>query len=281
MSFKDEMQVCTFKGIRIEVREIRQNADRRVVVKVFPYSDRVETEDMGRRPTVISVEGFLAGDDVLADRAQLESITGSTKDAGMFVHPTQGTVKAVLLSATFLEGTNDGWRFIRVRLELIEVGDERSLASTISGLGSAQSITNAAAEVSAATSDDFFDTISNGVKTAYATIKAGASDVRASTSVVNGFVNNVTSYVGDASSLVRSVDGVASILTGHTGSRYANSPIGRALGNVTATLSGIDGGVSDVSKITQGTQRMMNASSKNLQNVTDLSNKVSRLAGLL
>lgn len=96
---------------------------RRAVVHEFPLSDTPQPEDLGRKATEFTVDGFLIGDDYID---QMQRLIGALTfpGPGTLVHPSHGTKQVVLaqpgrLRESFIEKRG----LVSFTLTFIEVGD--------------------------------------------------------------------------------------------------------------------------------------------------------------
>lgn len=65
------------------------------MVHEFPLADSAQSEDLGRKASEFSVEGFIVGDDYLADMRRLIGAL-TAPGPGTLVHPSMGTLQVVL-----------------------------------------------------------------------------------------------------------------------------------------------------------------------------------------
>ena len=95
-NFRDELQPASFRGVRFEVTSADTAVGRRVVVHEFPLKDLPSPEDMGRKASEFTVEGFLIGDNYLFNMKRLiDALTEA--GPGTLIHPSLGTLQVSLV----------------------------------------------------------------------------------------------------------------------------------------------------------------------------------------
>jgi prophage DNA circulation protein len=162
MSFADELQQASFRGVPFGVRQTDGKFGRRIALHEYPFRDKPWAEDIGRAARLIRVSGFLISDsklygggDVLAQREQMIAAC-ETADPGTLVHPTLGELTVSLHDGVVItERWNEG-RYFELNFEFVESG-ERTFPAAASDTGAATD--DAADDLDGAATDDF----SNGL----------------------------------------------------------------------------------------------------------------------
>lgn len=121
MSWREELQKASFRGVPFEVEGDEATFGRRVQLHEFPLRDEPLAEDMGRKARKKSVTGFVIGDDYMTKRNDLLTAL-ETKGAGELVHPYYGRVMVVVdddvrVTHSFQEGG-----MCRFTISFIEAG---------------------------------------------------------------------------------------------------------------------------------------------------------------
>lgn len=99
---------ASFRGATFFVDAAERSGGRRAVVHEFPLRDDPFVEDLGRRARAFRVDGYVIGDDYLAQRDTLLSALEDTAGPGELVHPYHGVRRAVCISVAVRETRSDG-----------------------------------------------------------------------------------------------------------------------------------------------------------------------------
>lgn len=121
MSWRDQLQPASFRGVPFEVESDDASFGRRVEVHEYPSKDIPLAEDLGRKAREKNLVAFVIGADYMAKRdALLEACEKA--GAGELVHPYYGrmmvTLTDVRVSHSMLEGG-----MCRFNLQFVESGE--------------------------------------------------------------------------------------------------------------------------------------------------------------
>ena len=98
---------ASFRGVPFFVESGDRAGGRRTVTHEFPGRDEPFVEDLGRAATVLSVDGYVLGEDYVRDRdALLAALEAS--GPGELVHPHYGVMQAQAGQVTTRESQRDG-----------------------------------------------------------------------------------------------------------------------------------------------------------------------------
>ncbi|WP_025916138.1 DNA circularization protein [Herminiimonas sp. CN] len=124
MSFRDELQPASFRGIQFEVSSADTSVGRRTVAHEFPLKDLPFPEDMGRKASEFAVDGFIIGDDYLPNMKRL--IAALTEAGpGTLIHPSFGTLQVSLLQPGRLrESFIERRGMVSFSLVFVEAGED-------------------------------------------------------------------------------------------------------------------------------------------------------------
>lgn len=89
MSWRDELQPASFRGVPFHVAANTRGGGRRGFTYEFAKSERSLDEDLGRRVTRITVSAYLIGDDYNAAADDLENVL-TTEGGGLLILPILG-----------------------------------------------------------------------------------------------------------------------------------------------------------------------------------------------
>lgn len=116
---------ASFRGVPFLVETADRSSGRRVVVHEFPQRDTPYVEDLGRTVRNFRVDGYLVGDDYLANRDDLLAALEDTSGPGELVHPHYGRLQAVCVSVTVRESLREG-RTVGFQIDFVEAPDQPS-----------------------------------------------------------------------------------------------------------------------------------------------------------
>jgi len=99
---------ASFRGVPFFVASASREGGRRVVKHEFPYRDDPQVEDLGRVSRTFAVEGYVVGDDYVAQRDALISAIEDTSGPGDLIHPYYGRRRAIASGLRVSESIQDG-----------------------------------------------------------------------------------------------------------------------------------------------------------------------------
>ncbi|MTK12708.1 MAG: multidrug DMT transporter [Clostridiaceae bacterium] len=141
MSWFDDLQQASFRGVPFGVLSADIQAGRRLAPHEYPYRDAPWIEDLGRAMRRIHLVGFLlegdaiyGGGDVIAQRDQMLAAL-ETAGPATLVHPTLGRLVVNAEPATITEKWESG-RYFELNFSFIEHG-QRLFPSVTVATGSA------------------------------------------------------------------------------------------------------------------------------------------------
>lgn len=118
-----QLHKASWRGVSFVVEENVTQVGRRNVEHLYPYRDIPWMEDIGRKARIFEVEGFLVGDDVIAQRDKMVAAC-ERPGPGTLVHPTFGTLTVSLAeSVRFRESKSHG-RKISINFTFEESGQK-------------------------------------------------------------------------------------------------------------------------------------------------------------
>jgi prophage DNA circulation protein len=135
-SWKDNLQPCSFRGIKFLVSSHSANFGRRIVSHEFPFGDKPSNKDLGKKSRSFNIEGFIVGNDFFKESdpryicsadyfLQRDKIIEAceTVDSGVLVHPYLGRMQVNCQSLSVSESLNDGG-IVKLTFQFIESGDD-------------------------------------------------------------------------------------------------------------------------------------------------------------
>ncbi len=238
MSWSDELQQASFRGLPFGVHGGEGRFGRRVVPHEYPGRDKPYVEDLGRATRRIRLVGFLVensvvygGGSVIAQREAMIA-AAETAGPGILVHPTLGQLTVSIPDGGLaVSERSDAGRYFELNFTFIESGD-RVFPSITQASGSLLSDLANALGVSAALDfvNDMTASINLGLGIVNGVISVGKSVVGAVVGVAADFAVIAGQISRDATSLAN----LGSLLTGNFG-RYSNANVSSAFANGQST----------------------------------------------
>lgn len=196
MTWRDQRQPASFKGVTFEVTTDSQPAGPRTQVHEYPQRDKPFVEALGLKTREIKISGFVAGEDCLAKRDALLKVIDEG-GAGELIHPWLGSLTVVCTDCSY---SHDRAAMGVVRFDLTFVEGESDPSYPVAS-ESAASVLNAAADGVQASAVDRFVAMLDSID---------LTQVRPD--AVLGAIGQVTSTLQSvydtASDVVRSASGV-------------------------------------------------------------------------
>lgn len=122
MSWIDNLQDASFRGVSFKIDGDEATFGRRVQVHEYPNRDKPWSEDMGRATRRFSVQAYLIGDDFFEQRNRLiEQI--EKPGTGTLVHPYYGEMTVTVTDEVRVSHSRDEGRMCRVSFSFIEAGE--------------------------------------------------------------------------------------------------------------------------------------------------------------
>lgn len=118
MSWREQLQDASFRGVPFQIDNAPNEFARRVAVHEYPLQERAETEDLGGRAVRILLDGYVIGSEYFTARDRLLDALNQP-GPGELVHPYRGTFLVQLISCRMTESTREGG-LARFQLEFIE-----------------------------------------------------------------------------------------------------------------------------------------------------------------
>jgi len=122
MGWRDEYQQASFRGVPFYVKRAATEFGRRTQIHTFPNRDVPEAEDLGRRPRVYAIDGYLLGEDFYEQKDTFLRAV-EAHGPGLLVHPYYGQL-FVVCSRCRVSDTTDELGITRMDLEFTEAGEE-------------------------------------------------------------------------------------------------------------------------------------------------------------
>lgn len=231
MSWFDELQQASFRGVPFGVHGGDGRFGRRVAVHEYPMRDKPYIEDLGRSTRRINLTGFLienslvyGGGSALAQRDAMVA-AAETAGPGTLIHPTLGQLTVSIPDGAM--SVTERWdlgRVFEIGFSFIESGDRlfpsitSTTGSALDGLADALGLSSAA---------DFVTSMTRSINLGLGMVQGVLSLGNAVVGTVVGVAADFAVLVGQASRDATSLVNLASLLTGNYG-RYVNANVSSA-----------------------------------------------------
>lgn len=209
---------ASFRGKPFFVEASERGGGRRAVVHEFPLRNDPFVEDLGRKARTFRVDGYVIGDDYLAQRDSLLAALEAPEGPGELVHPYHGVRRAICTSLSVRESRADGGIAI-FALEFAEAPAQTPTPTVV--VDSASAVATAADTAIAATKAEFVERYNPSGLPSFALASAETSLRNASdglgrmlspvvgvTQELSAMTSQITLLTSTASSLVRQPDDV-------------------------------------------------------------------------
>lgn len=204
---------ASFRGVPFFVESSDHSGGRRIVVHQFPLRDKPFVEDLGKIAGAFRVEGYVIGDDYLAQKEALLVALEDTAGPGELVHPYYGVRRVVCGQLSVRETRADGGMAV-FAIEFAEA-PAQSLTPTeaVDNTAEVATAADAAIEATKAEFTERFDPTglpAFALETAATALRLAAGGIGAKLAPVAGAAQEAAALAGqvrvltdDAASLVR------------------------------------------------------------------------------
>lgn len=197
-SWKNHLKPASFRGIPFGVLEGESRFGRKNVVHDYPYRDQPWIEDLGKSARVITVTGFLVGDDVIAQRDRMIAAAESSVDLSNLVHPTYGALQVNLVGPLVVTESWDKGRMFEIRFSFIESG-QRLFPTVATSTGDV--VKTACMATDGAASADFLTKAGSALKMGAAVVGQVASTAAFWGRKIQNLSNDATNLMNMVSTL--------------------------------------------------------------------------------
>jgi prophage DNA circulation protein len=123
MSWVDQLQPASFRGVPFHVHSIDVQAGDNVVVREYPFQDLPTVFRMGEAAEEIKFSAYVIGDDYIAQREALREVLSGE---GVLVHPTAGSLRVFVAGRfSISEAPTDEGGMARFELTFIRAEPRR------------------------------------------------------------------------------------------------------------------------------------------------------------
>jgi len=151
MSWKDNLQDASLRGIAFKVDSDEATFGRRVQVHEYPNRDKPWSEDLGRATRRFSVLAYLIGDDFFEQRNRLIEAIEKAGSCTL-VHPYYGEMTVVVDDAIRVSHSQSEGRMCRISFSFVESGE---LSFPTAGLATGQKLSSSVSFLDDAISSSF------------------------------------------------------------------------------------------------------------------------------
>lgn len=119
---------ASFRGCPFYLEGTSAQPGRRTVVHTYPQRDKPFAEDLGRKEREHTIDGYLIGDDVVAQRKAFEEAL-ETKGPGTLVLPNRGEMRVSITRSDVSDRIDQRGR-VNLKLSFVESGEDVAPDST-------------------------------------------------------------------------------------------------------------------------------------------------------
>lgn len=240
MSWFDDLQQASFRGVPFGVLGGDSRFGRRLAVHEYPMRDKPYAEDMGRSTRRITVTGFLVENSLIygggSAMAQRDAMVAAAeaRGPGILIHPTLGQLTVSIPDGGL--SVSERWdlgRVFQLGFSFIESGDRLFPSITTSTISFLASLADAL-DIGAAA--NFISTLTSSINLGLGIVQGVINIGQAVVGAVVATVADFAVVVGQAQRDATSLFNLASLLTGNYG-RYLNANVSSAFASGKATSS--------------------------------------------
>ncbi|WP_276642879.1 DNA circularization protein [Siccibacter turicensis] len=151
MSWKDNLQDASLRGVPFKVDEDEATFGRRVQVHEYPNRDKPFAEDLGRATRRFSVQAYLIGDDFFEQRNRLIEAIEKAGSCTL-IHPYYGEMTVTVDDGVRVSHSVSEGRMCRVSFSFIEAGE---LSFPAAGIATGQKLVSSTSFLDDAISSAF------------------------------------------------------------------------------------------------------------------------------
>ena len=254
-AFFNTLYNASFRGAPFVVTEAANSYGRKNAIHTYPQRDGAVPEDLGRRPREFMVEGFIEGDDVVAQRDWIVALV-EMSGPGILIHPTRGIVNVAVID--FTETSRLEGRVIYLRFHFMEANAQTFpsvLGNTFGAIG------DAVGNLFGASTASFISSAGQAITTGLSVVQKGAALVGTISAVGGAAVKGTTNLLGSTSALVGNYGRFSG---GSTGSSTGSvSGVSNSVGSTSTQISNlIAQGASASSGVSSAGSSMFNSMSQ-------------------
>ncbi|MDQ7010916.1 MAG: DNA circularization N-terminal domain-containing protein, partial [Mariprofundaceae bacterium] len=207
MTWRDQMQKGSFRGVPFRCRSQDTEGGRRVARHEYPGRDTPWAEDLGRKARTHSLEMILVGPDYMAGRDAMLAALDKPGSAEL-IHPWLGRLQVQVETYRLRESTREGGMAM-FTVTFTEAGQQQFPAASAD---TASAVDVAAGAAVAAASADFEDTFSvDGqpgwvLQDAVNVMQSATRAIEQAVSMLPGVPDRLTSFYGDLTRLQGSLN---------------------------------------------------------------------------
>ncbi len=129
MSWRDNLQPASFRGVQFHYEDVDRSFGRRVKTHEYPGGNEPYHEDLGARTETISITAYVLGTDHLNKASALRDAINKP-GPGTLVHPFYGEIQAVALETSERFSTREGG-IARFSLRFERAGPNRNPSARV------------------------------------------------------------------------------------------------------------------------------------------------------
>ncbi|WP_405424307.1 DNA circularization protein [Pantoea stewartii] len=220
MAWSDSLQDASFRGVRFDVKNMRDSVERALGVSEYPYKDGADLEDLGAQPRSLQLQAVFWGDDY-ESRLQTFLEALNKRGSAELVHPVFGSMPNMQVKLYQVNHNEDDPDYCTIDIQFLQHSTGNPFFARDWPLGQADSIFNSI--------QGMLDSSSNLMESALSPLRTGrrymsrvkALGVAALNMVsvlrgeVTGFTSSTTDFVNFPSAFMNDILSSLSLGSSH------------------------------------------------------------------
>ncbi|MGC8341855.1 DNA circularization protein [Pantoea ananatis] len=141
MAWSDSLQDASFRGVRFDVKNMRDSVERSLGVSEYPYKDGADLEDLGAQPRSLQLQAVFWGDDY-ESRLQTFLEALNKRGSAELVHPVFGSMPNMQVKLYQVNHNEDDPDYCTIDIQFLQHSTGNPFFARDWPLGQADSIFN-------------------------------------------------------------------------------------------------------------------------------------------
>ncbi|EFX7053234.1 DNA circularization protein [Shigella sonnei] len=229
MSWADNMQDASFRGVRFDVVSTRDSGNKDVAVYEYPYKDGADIDDMGNKPRNARLTALFWGDDY-ETRLQAFLAALDKRGHGELIHPVFGSMPKMQCLEYQVSHDAESVDYCSVEVVFLQGATEQPFFGSDFPLSKADTIFNQV-QSSLDYAQNLIDDVLAPMR--YAKKQMARAKYMASTALnmvtvlrsdITGFISSTTDFVNYPGAFIRDVQTALSLKSEQSKSTLSNTP---------------------------------------------------------
>lgn len=236
MAWSDSLQDASFRGVRFDVKNMRDSVERSLGVSEYPYKDGADLEDLGAQPRSLQLQAVFWGDDY-ESRLQTFLEALNKRGSAELVHPVFGSMPNMQVKLYQVNHNEDDPDYCTIDIQFLQHSTSNTFFARDWPLGQADGIFNSIQgmlDSSSSLMESALSPLRTGRRymsrvkalgvTALNMVSVLRGEVTGFTSSTTDFVNFPTAFMNDILSSLSLGSSHASTSASESAAVYASTP---------------------------------------------------------